>query len=169
MNTGTLNGHGNIRRVRDMSYHSHWKRNLILSLIVIIAVVVSVVEAFLSMQSPKVHTITIFNDQETVSAGGYNPHPFTMPSGASYSSVSVIFNAQGGSDNDIKMYVMDYANFVNYTNNFDFSYVFYSGQLHAFSGYVNLPSGDYYLVLDNKFSISCQKLVYIQMNATYLE
>lgn len=152
-----------------MSHQSHWKRNLLLSLIVIIIVAVGVVIPSLSMQSPRVYTIPIFNDQETVSAGGYNPHPFTMPSGASYSSVSVVFNAQGGSDNDIKMYIMDYANFVNYTNNFDFSYLYYSGQLLAEWGNINLPSGNYYLVLDNKFSISYQKLVYIQMNATYIK
>jgi hypothetical protein len=151
-----------------MSYQSHWKRNLILSLIVIIIVVVGVV-ASLSMQSPRVYTITIFNDQETVNAGGYNPHPFTIPSGASDISVSGAFTAQGGSDNDIKMYIIDYANFVNYTNNNDFSYLYYSGQLHAAWGlnvYLS-SSGDYYLVLDNKFSISYQKLVNIQMNATY--
>jgi hypothetical protein len=149
-----------------MSNQSHRKRNLILSLIVIIMVVVGVV-ASLSMQSPRVYTITIFNDQETVNVGGYNPHPFTIPSGASDSSVSVAFTAQGGSDNDIKMYIIDYANFVNYTNNNDFSYLYYSGQIHTASFRVNLPSGDYYLVLDNMFTTSYQKLVSMQMNATY--
>jgi hypothetical protein len=58
-----------------MSHQSHWKRNLILSLIVIIIVVVGVV-ASLSMQSPRVYTITIFNDQETVNA--YTP-PIHLP------------------------------------------------------------------------------------------
>ena len=153
-----------------MSHQSYWKRNLILSLIVIMIVVVGVAVASLSMQSPRVHTIPLFNDQETVNAGGYNPHPFTIPSGASYISVSVAFTAQGGSGNDIKMYIIDYANFVNYANNNDFSYLYYSGQLHAEWGNINLPSsGNYYLVLDNKFSISSQKLVNIQMNATYIK
>ena len=149
-----------------MSYQSHWKRNLILSLIVIIIVVVGVV-ASLSMQSPRVYTITIFNDQETVFAYTYTPHPFTIPSGASNSSVSGTFTAQGGSDNDIKVYIIDDASFGNYTNNNDFSYLYYSGQIHTASFSVNLSSGNYYLVLDNKFSISSQKLVNIQMNATY--
>jgi len=150
-----------------MSHQSHWKKNLILSLIVIIIVVVGVVIASLSMQSQRVHTITIFNDQETVSARTYNPHPFTIPSGASNSSVSGTFTAQGDSDNDIKIYIIDDASFGNYTNNNDFSYLYYSGQIHTGSFSVNLSSGNYYLVLDNKFSISYQKLVNIQMNATY--
>ena len=157
-----------MEEVKDMSLQSHRKRNLILSLIVIIIVVAGVVIASLSMQSPRVYTITIFNDEETVFAGSYNPHPFTIPSGASYSSISVAFTAQGGSDNDIKIYVIDDANFVNYTSNNGFSYLYYSGQLHAASLNINLPSsGNHYLMLDNKFSISSQKLVNIQMNATY--
>lgn len=148
-----------------MSYQSHWKRNLI-SLIVIIIVVVGVVIASLSMQSPRVYTITIFNDQETVNA--YTPHPFSIPPGASNSSVSGTFTAQGGSDNDIKVYIIDSADFWNYTNNNDFSYLYYSGQIHTASFSVNLSSGDYYLLLDNKFAaLSYQKLVNIQMNATY--
>ena len=150
-----------------MSHQSHRKRNLILSLIVIIIVVVGVVIASLSMQSPRVYTITISNDQETVFARTYSPHPFTILSGASNSSVSGTFTAQGGSDNDIKIYIIDSANFVNYTNNNDFSSLYYSGQIHTASFSVNLSSGNYYLVLDNKFSISYHKLVNIQMNATY--
>jgi len=150
-----------------MSYQSHWKRNLILSLIVIIIVVVGVVIASLSMQSPRVHTITIFSEQETVFAGTYFDHLFTIPSGVSNISVSGTFTAQGGSDNDIKIYIINSANFGNYTNNNDFSSLYYSGQIHTASFSVNLSSsGDYHLVLDNKFSIS-QKLVNIQMNATY--
>jgi hypothetical protein len=133
---------------------------------VIIIVVVGVV-ASLIMQSPRVYTITIFNDQETVSARTYTPHPFSIPSGASNSSVSGTFTAQGDSDNDIKIYIIDDASFGNYTNNNDFSYFYYSGQIHSASFSVNLSSGDYDLVLDNKFSISSQKLVNIQMNATY--
>ena len=155
-----------------MSHQSHWKRNLVLSLIVIIIVVVGVV-ASLIMLSPRVYTITILNDQETVHARTYSPHPFSIPSGASNSSVSGTFTAQGGSDNDIKAYIIDDANFDNYTNSVqgigqgDFSYLYYSGQIHTASFRVNLPSGNYYLVLDNMFSTSYQKLVNIQMNATY--
>lgn len=150
-----------------MSRQSHWKRNLILSLVVIIIVVVGVV-ASLSMQSPRVYTTTIFNDQETVNAGSYDVYPFTIPSGAGEAEVSVMFTAQGGSDNDIKMYIIDYVNFRNYAKNNDFSYSYYSGQLHALWGpIVYLSSGNYYLVLDNKFSILSQKIVNIQMNATY--
>jgi hypothetical protein len=94
-------------------------------------------------------------------------HPFTIPSGASNSFVSGTFTAQGGSDNDIKVYIIDEASFGNYTNNNDFSYLYYSGQIHSASFNVNLSSGNYYLVLDNKFSTPSQKLVNIQMNATY--
>jgi hypothetical protein len=130
----------------------------------IIIVVVGVV-ASLSMQSPRVHTITIINDQETVNA--YAPHPFTFPSGASNSSVSGAFTAQGGTDNDIKVYIIDDASFWNYSNNDDFSYLYYSGPIHTASFSVNLSSGNYCLILDNKFPISYQKLVNIQMNATY--
>jgi hypothetical protein len=149
---------------------------------VIIIVVVGVAIASLSMprvntitiyNGPLVYTIAIFNDQETVSARTYTPHPFSIPSGASNSSVSGTFTAQGGSDNDIKVYIIDDANFENYTNNVqgivpgDFSYLYYSGQIHTASFRVNLSSGNYYLVLDNMFSASYQKLVNIQMNATY--
>ena len=139
----------------------------------IIIVVVGVVIASLSMLSPSVYTITIFNDQETVYARTYTPHPFSIPSGASNSSVSGTFTAQGDSDGDIKVYIIDSANFGNYTNNVqgivqgDFSYLYYSGQIHTASFNVNLSSGNYYLVLDNMFSISSQKLVNIEMNATY--
>jgi len=148
----------------------------VLSLVVIILVlVVAGVVASLSLLSPRVYTIAIFNDQETVSAGAYTPHPFTIPTGASNSSVSGTFTAQGGSDNDIKVYIIDDADFENYTNNVqgivqaDFSCLYYSGQVHTASFNVNLSGGNYYLILNNKFSISYQKLVNTQMNATYTQ
>jgi len=78
------------------------------------------------------------------------------------------FVASGGSRNDIIVLLLDQTNFMNWKNGHQAFAVYNSGQTTA--GDIELPiseSGNYYLVLNNTFSIISKKAVNVQLSAIY--
>lgn len=98
----------------------HLARNVAIVTVAIAIVVVAIVAISLSGGFsgilPSSHTVNIVNGLVTVNAGSYEYYQFTVPSGASNIQVSGTFTASGGSGNDIKVYIMDSTNFVNWQN-----------------------------------------------------
>jgi len=151
----------------------NWLKALLIFLIAIIIVVVGVIAYFSTQPSPtptpSVHTNFIINRQVTVNHDDYNDYKFNIPSG-NVSNIYVLgmFSAEGGSGNDIKVYVFDAYNYGVYKLNGFYDHLYYSGQVNNASISANLTSsGDYYLVLDNLFSPTSSKTVTIQANVTY--
>ncbi|TMI43972.1 hypothetical protein E6H23_01990 [Candidatus Bathyarchaeota archaeon] len=117
---------------------------------------------------PVQHTGNIVNGLITVSSGGYNYYPFTLPSGATSIAVSGSFTASGGSGNDIQVLILDQTNFVNWQNGHQASAYFNSGQEIVGSITTNLPSaGTYYLVYSNTFSTFSSKNVQTTVDLSY--
>jgi hypothetical protein len=120
--------------------------------------------------TPMPYTIQVVNGIANVAAGTYLDYKFNIPSGASNISISGTLTAQGGSGNDIKVYIFGSTDFDNYKNGNDFTALYQSGQVKSTSISANIPSsGTYYLVLDNKFSTTTDKTVNIQATYTYLK
>jgi hypothetical protein len=141
---------------------------LLIVVIVILGVAAIILYNSQSAPIPTEHTISIVNGTATVNAGTHLDYPFAIPSDASSISVSGTFTAQGGSGNDIKVYVLDSTNFDKYKSGDSFTSLYQSGQIH--SGSINadiVSSGNYHLVLDNKFSTISQKTVNIEASAIY--
>ena len=150
------------------------KNTLIATLLIVIVIVAVGAVAVLILNRPHpaspliMHTMQIVNGNETVNGGAYLDYPFTVPSGASSVSVGGTFTASGGSYNDIKVYVFDSTNFNYYKNGQNFTSLYQSGQTTTGNiGASIVSSGNYYLVLDNKFSTTSQKTVDIQSDFGY--
>jgi len=110
----------------------------------------------------------IVNGLITVQAGGYNYYFFTLPAGSTSISVSGSFTASGGSGNDIQVFVMDDANFINWKNGYQASSYYSSGQLTTGTISANLPSPSTYdLVYSNAFSTVSSKNVQTTVNLYY--
>jgi len=80
------------------------------------------------------------------------------------------FVATGGSGNDIKVFLFDQVNFLNWKNGHDAPSIYSSGQVTA--GKINLPfkqSGTYYLVFDNRFSALTGKSVIVAAWAEFTQ
>lgn len=69
------------------------------------------------------------------------------------------FQAQGGTGNDIEIYLLSADGFTNYQNGHSVGTYYNSGRVTVGSFSVNLAAGQYYLVLSNRFSVLTNKVV----------
>jgi hypothetical protein len=121
----------------------------------------------LSLLLPVTYTRNIVNETITVYADSIVYFQFTVPSHASDLQVSVNFSASGGLENDIRVYIMDSRNFVNWVNKRGASAYYVSEQVTANITNILLPSnGTYYLIFDNT-SWHSPKSVNTQVTLTY--
>ncbi len=114
-------------------------------------------------------TTTVFSGSAAVNPNSYYYISFSVPSGAIDVALTGSLTAAGGSGNDVKVYVVDYSDFVNYENGHSFSAYYSTGQETAFNVNVGLPSGagTYYVIFDNTFSIFSSKTVTGTLTLTY--
>lgn len=157
------------------SAKSHTARNVAVGIAVLLLVIIAVVVAVSLMNSnggsiiPTTHTTNVVNGLVTVNAGSYEDYTFTVPSGASNIQVTGSFTASGGSGNDIKVYIFDQSDFVNWENGHTANTYYQSGQTTTGTISATLPSsGTYVLVYDNTFSIISQKNVNTEVNLSYV-
>jgi hypothetical protein len=73
--------------------------------------------------------------------------------------VSAKFRAQGGSGNDIEVYILDEDGFENWSNGHQTSTYYNSGKVTVGRFNINLAPGKYFLVMNNKFSMVSNKVV----------
>lgn len=117
---------------------------------------------------PTPHTVTIVNSMIRVEAGQSIYYQFSAPTGSTDTYVSGTFTAGGGSGNDIRVYVMDEQNFINWRNGHQVSVYYNSGQETVGNINVNIPTGqNLYLVYDNTFSVFSAKEVTTNVSLTY--
>lgn len=96
---------------------------------------------------PNLTTITIVNGTLNVQGGGYSWYSFTAPSGGTFSGN---FTATGGTDSKIEVMVMTAPNFELWQANGSVNVAYYSGELTTASANLQLPAGQYRLVLSGK-------------------
>lgn len=117
---------------------------------------------------PTQHTITIVNDMIRVNAHSYTEYTFSTPVGSTNAYLNGTFTAGGGSGNDIRIYILDEQNFINWRNGHQASTYYNSGQETVGNINANVPSGQtLYLVYDNSFSILSSKEVSTNVSLTY--
>ena len=111
-------------------------------------------------------TQPLVNTAITVKATAYSYYKFTVPTGATNVFVDGHFSAAGGAGNDIESFVFDEDSYANFQNNHASKAYFLSGKVTQSNINARLPDGggNYYLVLNNKFSLFAPKAV--QVNAT---
>ena len=118
--------------------------------------------------TPHTYTVNIVNATITVYAGQYNHYQVDVTSTMDNPRLIGSFTASGGSGNDIKVYVMDNTNYVNWSNGHSSTAYYSSGQTTTGSFNVSFTSsGTYYVVYDNSFSVVSDKQVTTNVNLKY--
>jgi hypothetical protein len=92
----------------------------------------------------------------TIDAGGYTWFTFDFPEDA---NIKGKFRAQGGSRNDIEVYLMDDDSLENWRNGNSFRYYYFSGRVTVDNFNLRLRKGRYNLVFSNRWSILTPKAV----------
>jgi hypothetical protein len=69
------------------------------------------------------------------------------------------FRAQGGSGNDIEVYIVDEDGFENYRNGHNVPTYYNSGRVTVGRINVNLGEGVYYIIFNNQFAVLSNKAV----------
>ena len=90
-----------------------------------------------------------------VSPRGYKYYEFS----SSGSHVSGRFKAQGGSGNDIQVFIFDGDGFENWKNHHTATTYYNSGKVTVGTIDAQLGSGTYFLVFDNSFSLLSNKAI----------
>lgn len=93
----------------------------------------------------------------TVAAGGYTTmSPLTMKEPF---TIKGRFRAQGGSRNDVEMFVFDADGYENWVNGNQARVYYQSGKVTVTNFEVRLPAGTFYIVFNNRFSVVSNKAV----------
>ena len=95
----------------------------------------------------------------TVKASEYYDIKFTVDAAAMRNPRIVgVFQATGGTGNDIEALIMDDASFPKWTNGHNVTGIYYSGKLSASSINITISNpGIYHLIFDNSFSLITPK------------
>jgi hypothetical protein len=118
--------------------------------------------------TPQTYTVNIVNGTITVPANDYVAYVANVTSSMDNVHLSGNFTASGGSGNDIKVYVMNETNYINWSNGHQSTAYYASGQTTTGSFNVSIStSGKYYVVYDNTFSIISSKNVSTHVDLTY--
>ncbi|AMU87192.1 hypothetical protein Dm11a5_1366 [Dehalococcoides mccartyi] len=120
-------------------------------------------------QPPITKCMSLADKTITVQANSYYRQQFSIFSVMQNTQVISSFYASGGAGNDIRLLILDSTAFVNWSNGHSVSSYYDSGKLTTLSFNLNLPTGTYYLVLDNTFSIISSKQVKVQVGLEWQE
>lgn len=107
---------------------------------------------------------SIVSEPFTVEPGHYRYFPFTVGDRA---TVAGRFRAQGGSGNDIEVFILDEDGFENYRNGHRVQTYYNSGRITVGTINVTLGAGSYYLVFNNSFSTVSNKAVNARVELQY--
>ena len=152
--------------VNQTQKKSHLIRNIAIAAILIILFFI-VVNFIVTYRSSTPTTFT-FSNTINISPSSFEYLSINVPSSAKDATLSIYFIVQGGSGNDIRCYVMDPTNFVNWENNQQAYFIYNSGQVTTAKATISLPGpGTYYVVFDNTFSASHFKFVSYTLTLTY--
>jgi hypothetical protein len=100
---------------------------------------------------------TIVRDKFTVEPRQYRL--FTFVTERDSVEVKGRFEAQGGSGNDIEVFLLDRDGFTNWKNRHQANTWYNSGRVTVANIYAKIPRGEYYLIFSNMFSLTSNKVV----------
>jgi len=129
--------------------------------------IISIVSVILYSCEQEVKTKT-FYDSILVKAGYAKNMTIIVPK--DFKDIHLIGNfiTEGGSGNDVYVYLMSEEEYLNYANGHNYNVIYSSGKATTKSFNIPIPNpGNYILVLDNKFSLFSDKLVRISLDMTY--
>lgn len=106
----------------------------------------------------------IVTEPFTVEPGHFRYFLFTVGDRA---TVAGRFRAQGGSGNDVEVYILDEDGFENYRNGHRVQTYYNSGRVTVGTINVTLGAGSYYLVFNNSFSTVSNKAVSARVELQY--
>jgi len=102
---------------------------------------------------------TILNDKITVGAGKYAAYKFVIPNDWHPATVAGRFRAEGGSGNDIEVYIVDENGFENFRNGHTVGTYYNSGRVTVADIRLSLRPQAYYLIFNNSYSLLTNKVV----------
>ncbi|MGH9799410.1 MAG: hypothetical protein ACRD82_03520, partial [Blastocatellia bacterium] len=102
----------------------------------------------------------------TIKASHYSWFEFTVGNQYQNASVSGRFEASGGQKNDVEVFILDPDAFTNWQNVHSVTTLYNSGRMTVGNINVSLPSGKYFLVFNNNFSIISPKAISASINLT---
>jgi hypothetical protein len=104
----------------------------------------------------------------TIGAGRYAYFMVATPRSATMGVLQGRFRAQGGSGNDVEVFLLDADGFENFQNGHRVNTLYNSGRVTVgnISAYIN-PSMVYYLVFSNVFSTFTNKAITAEVILTY--
>jgi hypothetical protein len=137
----------------------------IIAVIVGVYAIMAVLNVTFLAKTPR--EISIVNGVISVDSGKYQYYQFNIPSSASDVRLSGTFTAAGGSGNDIFVYVMDERALINWQNGHQVNVYYNSGKLTTGNINIDLPTGTFYLVYDNTFSVISSKNIKTTVNLSY--
>jgi emp24/gp25L/p24 family/GOLD len=106
----------------------------------------------------------IVSEPFTVEPGHFRYFQFTVGDRA---AVAGRFRAQGGSGNDVEVYILDEDSLENYRNGHRVQTYYNSGRVTVGTINVTLGAGRYYLVFNNSFSTVSNKAVNARVELQY--
>jgi hypothetical protein len=122
------------------------------------------------MKKPQPYTKLIIPGTITVYNNNYLAYQVDVTPAMNNARLSGDFTTSGGSGNDIKVYLMDNTNYLNWSNGHQANSYYASGQVTAGSFNVNISTaGTYYLIYDNRFSVISNKQVSTHVILEYNE
>ncbi len=116
------------------------------------------------------HTKDIINQEVVIKPGEVCVFTVNVPYDANSPELHISFRAYGGSGNDIKVYVFDEDNYINWENGHSVTPLYDTGKETVGDFSVPVTSGEtYYIVLDNSFSVISKKYVKTHIYLTYYQ
>lgn len=155
------------------------KHNNRSTLLILVAILISIMwfaaksnstgARHLQQLASQTHTLDIANGSVPVNANSYYYYRFAVMPGSSDATVQGHFSAEGGSGNDIEVYLFSEDDFANWKNGHRSKVYYQSGKATRGSINARLGStpGSYYLVLDNRFSLLSSKAVQLDATLSY--
>ena len=141
-------------------------RNLVIAVdavIIIFVIGLALATAKVVPMAPQSQSLSIFTGSLTVDRGGYVSYPVTVSNGTTDAQIKGSFEVTSPGGGDIQVYVMDNVNLFIWANNRGNANIttYYKSGIVS-SGIIKsglLSPGTYYLIVDNTFSNSSQKIV----------
>lgn len=102
-----------------------------------------------------------------VEPGSYLVQKFSVDEKWRNARIKGRFKAQGGNGNDIMVWITDEDGLENFKNRHSFNTWYESGKTTVGKFDVQLASGNYYLLISNKFSVFANKIVNLEMQISF--
>lgn len=103
----------------------------------------------------------------TIQPRAYSVRELNVPDNMRNYRIQLKFNAEGGSGNDVMVYLLDSDSYVNWKNGHAYRQYYGSGKVTVGGFDVRLMPGKYYIVFSNKMSMFSNKVLRTDTTVEY--